>query len=84
MKREVSETIRAMPLCKRQTIGRNRVEFLFDHDPKEGHEVLLKEGICFCFRLFYGLIYGLVRGAWLRFVRRVSENRLLLGDTMDL
>jgi hypothetical protein len=82
--REVAETIRVMPLWKLQTVGRVRIEFLYDHDPKEGHEILLKEGVCFCFRLFYGLIHELVRGAWLRFVRSVSENRLLVGDAADL
>ena len=82
--REVAETIRVMPLWKLQTIGRNRVEFLYDHDPQEGHEVLLKEGVCYCLRLFYGLVHELVRGAWLRFVRGVSENRMLLGDATDL
>jgi hypothetical protein len=82
--REVAETIRVMPLWKLQTIGRGRIEFLYDHDPKEGHKVMLKEGVSFCFRLFYGLIHELVRGAWLRFVRGVSENRLLLGDATDL
>jgi hypothetical protein len=82
--RQVAETIRVMPLWKLQTIGRWRIEFLYDHDPNEGHEISLREGVCFCFRLFYGLIHELVRGAWLRFVRGVSENRLLLGDTTDL
>lgn len=81
---DVAETIRIMPLWKLQTIGRNRVEFLYDLDPKEGNEILLKEGVCYCFRLFYGLIHELVRGAWLRFVRGVSENKLMLGDATDL
>ena len=31
-----------MPLWKPQTLGRNRVEFFYDHDPREGHEILLK------------------------------------------
>jgi hypothetical protein len=84
LKRSVAETIRIMPLWKLQTIGRTRVEFLYDHDPKEGNEILLKEGVCFCLRLFYGLVHELVRGAWLRFVRGVNENRLLLGDATDL
>lgn len=84
LKRSVAETIRVMPLWKLQTIGRNRVEFLYAHDPKEGREILLKGGVCFCLRLFYGLIHELVRGAWLRFVRGVNENRLLLGDATDL
>jgi hypothetical protein len=82
--REVAETIRVMPLWKLQTIGRNRVEFLYDHDPKEGHEILLREGVSYCFRLFYRLIHELVRGAWLRFVRGVPENRLLIGEATDL
>lgn len=82
--REVAETIRVMPLWKLQTIGRGRIEFLYAHDPQEGHEILLREGVCFCFRLFYGLIHELVRGAWLRFIRGISENRMLLGDASDL
>lgn len=84
LKRTVAETIRVMPLWKLQTLGRTRVAFLYEHDPKEGHEILLKEGVCFCLRLFYGLVHELVRGAWLRFVRGVNENRLLLGDAADL
>lgn len=84
LKRSVAETIRVMPLWKLQTIGRGRVEFLYDHDMKEGHEILLKEGVCFCLRLFYGLVNDLVRGAWLRFVRGINESRLLLEDASDL
>lgn len=84
LKRSVAETIRVMPLWKLQTLGRFRVEFLYEHDPKEGHEIFLKEGVCFCLRLFYGLVHELVRGAWLRFVRGVNENRLLLGDAADI
>lgn len=84
LKRSVAETIRVMPLWKLQTLGRIRVEFLYEHDPNEGHEILLKEGICYCLRLFYGLVHELVRGAWLTFVRSVNENRILLGDATDL
>lgn len=82
--REVAETVRVMPLWKLQTIGRKRVEFLYDYDPQEGHVIQLSEGVCYCLRLFYGLIHELVRGAWLRFVRSVPENRLLLGEAADL
>lgn len=84
LKKSVAETIRDMPLWKLQTLGRNRVEFLYDHDPRQGHVVVLNEGVCFCLRLFYGLVHELVRGAWLRFVRGINENRLLLGDVSDL
>jgi hypothetical protein len=82
--RSVAETIRVMPLWKLQTLGRTRVEFLYAHDPQEGHEVVLNEGVCYCLRLFYGLVHELVRAAWVRFVRGVGENRLLLGETADL
>lgn len=84
LKRRVAETIRIMPLWKLQTVGKQKLEFLYDNDANRGHEIILKEGVCFCFRLFYRLIHELVRGAWLRFVRRISENRLLLGDASDL
>lgn len=84
LKGSVAETIRVMPLWKLQTLGRMRVEFLYTHDPNEGHEIILKEGICYCLRLFYGLVHELVRAAWLRFVRGIGENRLLLGEAADL
>ena len=84
LKRQIAHTIRIMPLWKLQTVGRQKLEFLYDDDAKGGHEIILKEGVCFCFRLFYGLIHELVRSAWLRFVRGINENRLLLGDASDL
>jgi hypothetical protein len=84
LKQGVAKTIRIMPLWKLQTVGRQKIEFLYANDEKEGHEIVLKEGVCFCFRLFYGLIHELVRGAWLRFVRSINENRLMLGEASDL
>ena len=84
LKESVAETIRIKPLWKLQTLGRVRVEFLYNHDSNEGHEIILKEGVCYCLRLFYGLIHELVRAAWLRFVRGIGENRLLLGEGADL
>ncbi len=84
LKRKVAQTIRIMPLWKLQTVGRQKLEFLYDDDANGGPEIILKEGVCFCFRLFYGLIQELVRSAWLRFVRGINENRLLLGEASDL
>src|SRR6266542_4580645 len=74
LKRNVAQTIRIMPLWKLQTVGRQKFEFLYDNDGSQGNEIALKEGVCFCFRLFYGLIHELVQGAWLRFVRKLPEN----------
>lgn len=84
LKRNVAETIRVMPLWKLQTVGGEKLEFLYSGVRGEGTVIELKEGVCYCFRLFYGLVHELVRGAWLRFVRSIKENRPLLGNASDL
>lgn len=84
LKRKVARTIRIMPLWKLQTVGRQRLEFLYTQDAHAGNEIVLNDGVCFCFRLFYGLIHELVTSAWLRFVRGIDENRMLLGEASDL
>jgi hypothetical protein len=61
-----------------------KLEFLYNGVRGEGTVIELKEGVCYCFRLFYGLVHELVRGAWLRFVRSIKENRPLLGNASDL
>lgn len=80
----VAKTVRVMPLWKLQTLGREKSEFLYKRADRAGREIELKAGVCFCFRLFYGLVHELVRGAWLRFVRNVNENRPLLGSATDM
>jgi len=84
LKRNVAETIRVMPLWKLQTAGGQKLEFLYGPVRGEGTVIELKEGVCYCFRLFYGLVHELVRGAWLRFVRNIKGNRPLLGNASDL
>jgi 5-methylcytosine-specific restriction endonuclease McrA len=84
LRSKVANTIRIMPLWKLQTIGRQHLEFLYPRDHTQSQSIELKEGVCFCFRLFYGLIHELVRGAWLRFVRSIKENRRLLGTATDI
>lgn len=84
LKKKVAEIIRVMPLWKLQTVGRQKLEFLYAGVQGKRDVIELKEGVCFCFRTFYGLVHELVRGAWLRFVRNVNENRLLLGSAADL
>lgn len=79
--RKVDATLREMPLWKLQTVGNERLTFLYDN-VGAGDEVVLKPGVAYCFRVFYDLILDLVRGAWLRFVR--SRNLQMLGTTVDL
>ncbi|HEY9404775.1 MAG TPA: HNH endonuclease domain-containing protein [Pyrinomonadaceae bacterium] len=82
LKRRVAEVIRVMPLWKLQTVGRQKLEFLYAGVSGEGDVIELKEGVCF--RTFYSLINELVRSAWLRFVRNINENKSVLGTASDL
>jgi hypothetical protein len=84
LRSRVGKKIRVMPLWKLQTVGRQSREFLYPTVDRTGQSIELKEGVCFCFRLFYGLVHELVRGAWLSFVRSIKDNRTLLGTATDI
>ena len=78
---KVDGIVRVMPLWKLQTVGRGRLDFLYENSGR-GTRITLRPGIAFCFRRHYSLIADLVRGAWARYVRRFNAG--LLGDTADL
>lgn len=81
--RDVDRVLREMPLWKLQTLGAERVEFLYEHDATESaREITLKPGVPWCLRAYHGLVTELVRGAWLRFVRR--HNKQLEAGSIDL
>jgi 5-methylcytosine-specific restriction endonuclease McrA len=79
--RKVESVVRQQPLWKLQTVGRERLEFLYGVTGADD-AVELKPGVSYCFRQFYSLIQDAVRSAWLRDVR--SLNGDLLGETRDL
>lgn len=78
---EVDRTIRTMPLWKLQTVGNLKFDFLYENVGK-GTSIKLKPGISFCLRRYYQLISDMVRGAWVRYIRK--HNQDLLGTTTDL
>lgn len=78
---KVSEIVRVMPLWKLQTVGSEKLEFLYENLGK-GSQITLKPGVAFCFRKHYGLIADMVKGAWSRYVRRFNTGAL--GDGTDL
>lgn len=84
LKRRIAETIKVMPLWKLQTVGGQKLEFLYGGVRGDETVIELKEGVCYCFRLFYSLVHELVRGVWLQFVRNINENKQLLGTASDL
>ena len=82
LKGDVKRTVNEMPLWKLQTVGSERMDFLYDNLDKPTTTITLKPGVAFCFRAFYGLMRDLIQGAWVRFVQRVNANDL--GNLTDL
>ncbi len=79
--RDVAHTVRVMPLWKLQTVGRSSLPFLYEN-VRRGSEIELLPGVAFCLRAHHSLVVELVRGAWVRYVRR--HNAQLLGEGVDL
>jgi hypothetical protein len=77
----VDGVVRKMPLWKLQTVGHERLDFLYENVDR-GNSITLKAGVAYCFRAFHDLVLDLIRGAWLRFVR--AQNTDGLGDITDL
>jgi len=70
--RHIGRTIKDMPLWKLQTVGRSSIEFLYKNEPGADRITLLP-GVASGFRSFHGLVIELVRGAWVRYIRRNNE-----------
>jgi hypothetical protein len=79
--RDVENVVKGMPLWKLQTVGGERLSFLYANTDR-GNVVTLRPGVQYCLRVFHPLIVDLVRGAWLRFVR--LHNTEALGEGADL
>lgn len=81
--REVGQIIAVMPLWKLQTVGRQKLAFLYPNVGR-GRIIHLRGEAVYCFRKFYALITELAQNAWVRFVRSLRLNRTLLGEAVDL
>ena len=77
----VEETVKRMPLWKLQTVGSERLNFLYENIGS-GADVWLKPGVAYCFRGFYPMVVDMIEGAWSHFVQR--RNSRLLGEDADL
>lgn len=78
---KVAKVIEVMPLWKLQTVGNGTLDFLYEN-LGQGSVITLKPGVASCLRRFHGLVGDLVRGAWVRYVRRFNEPAL--GEVNDL
>jgi len=79
--RKVEAVVKQMPLGKLQTVGKEKLDFLYGESDKDG-TIELRPGVAYCFRQFYSLIQDAVRSAWLRDVRSLNGDRL--GESLDL
>lgn len=77
----VNQIVKVMPLWKLQTLGRENFDFLYENTER-GSGITLKPGVAYCLRKFHALVTDLVRGAWVRHVRRY--NSALMGVSADL
>jgi hypothetical protein len=78
---EVDRVVRIMPLWKLQTVGAERLDFLYQN-LDQGSHITLKPGVVYCLRNFYELLRDLIEGAWVRFVQRLNADKL--GSLSDL
>jgi 5-methylcytosine-specific restriction endonuclease McrA len=79
--RSIERIVTVMPLWKLQTVGGHSLEFLYGRSDEHGF-INLKAGVAYCLRKFYDLITDLVRGAWVRYIRRVNAD--VLETNVDL
>jgi hypothetical protein len=77
----VDQVVREMPLWKLQTVGEERLNFLYENVDR-GSRITLKPGVAYCLRAFYELLRDLIQGAWVRFVQQLNANKL--GNVTDL
>jgi 5-methylcytosine-specific restriction endonuclease McrA len=78
---EVDQVVRTMPLWKLQTVGEERLDFLYENLDR-GSRITLKPGVACRLRTFYGLLRDLIQGAWVRFTQKINASRL--GSVTDL
>ncbi|HSH75861.1 MAG TPA: HNH endonuclease, partial [Longimicrobiales bacterium] len=77
----VQRTVQVMPLWKLQTVGSERLDFLYENRDA-GDAIRLEPGVAYCFRAFHPMITDMIRGAWAHFVQR--RNPRLLGQVVEL
>lgn len=71
----VGGVVRKMPLWKLQTVGKERLDFLYDNLDR-GTTITLKAGVAYCLRAFHELLVDLIRGAWVRWIQKYNANTL--------
>ncbi|MCU1326447.1 MAG: endonuclease [Bryobacterales bacterium] len=80
--RGVARTVSGMPLRRLQRVGPQILDFLYSN-VQTGDTIELRAGVAYCLRKFHGLVSDLVRGAWVRYVRRLNASTLAEATDLD-
>lgn len=83
--RNVSGTVRTMPLFRLQTVGEEQRDFLYANEVigrGDRARIRLRPGIAYCFRAFYPLVIDLAQGGWARFLQQLNPD--VLGPRSEL
>ena len=80
---EVARVIRDQPVRYLQNVGGSTDPFLFDL-PQARKPLVLKPGVMFCLRRYYGLIHQLAKAGWTEHVKSNKLNATVIGVTDDL
>jgi hypothetical protein len=78
---QVDQDVQDMPLWRLQTVGAERLDFLYENQD-QASQITLRPGVAYCLRTFYELLRDLVQGAWVRFVQKLNASNL--GNVTDL
>lgn len=81
--RGVGQLLVNMPLWKLQTVGADKLDFLYEEKLVDDG-IVLRTGIAECFRQQFTVVQALVQMAWLTFIQRLPANQQILGSTGDL
>ena len=79
----VASIVRDQPARYLQNIGGSADPFLFEI-PEARKPLVLKPGVMFCLRRYYGLIHELAKAGWLSHVKTNKLNAMVIGVKDDL
>ncbi len=79
----VEYVVKVQPLWKLQILGRQSCDFLYE-DVGQGRSITLRPGVAYCLATFHDMLVDMVRGAWVRHIRRIRSNLVLMGEVRDL
>ena len=80
----VARIVQEMPLWKLQRISNNTVDDFLYENIETGGVIVLRQGVAYCLRQFYGQIKSMVQQHWIQWIRKTGKNQPILGQSTDL